>query len=110
LFVFQYNPYLTTWYRGDVRPSPVGAPHSLHVLSRSAPQQEQLSTTNIYIRALRSDTKDEDLEEMCKEFGEISSVKAIIDKTTGECKGMTWCCALLLALYMHVYPDRIWVR
>jgi hypothetical protein len=24
---------------------------------------------------------------MCKEFGEISSVKAIIDKTTGECKG-----------------------
>ncbi|XP_062517878.1 RNA-binding motif, single-stranded-interacting protein 1-like [Corticium candelabrum] len=82
------NPYTTTsWYRGDFRPSSVGSPHGLHLVSRSQPQQEQLSATNIYIRALAPDTKDEDLEELCREYGEISSVKAIIDKNSGDCKG-----------------------
>ena len=38
---------------------------------------------------------------MCKEFGEISSVKAIIDKNTGECKGRH-CGVVLCLLAAHM--------
>ncbi|CAG9529862.1 unnamed protein product [Cercopithifilaria johnstoni] len=45
-----------------------------------------LSLTNVYIRGLDQNTTDEDLRDMCAKFGRIASTKAIMDKTTGQCK------------------------
>ncbi|VBB29205.1 unnamed protein product [Acanthocheilonema viteae] len=45
-----------------------------------------LSLTNVYIRGLEQNTTDEDLRDMCAKFGRIASTKAIMDKTTGQCK------------------------
>lgn len=47
----------------------------------------ELSKTNLYIRGLSPNTKDEDLVELCKSFGKIVSTKAIIDPQTNLCKG-----------------------
>ncbi|XP_037078005.1 RNA-binding motif, single-stranded-interacting protein 2-like, partial [Pollicipes pollicipes] len=47
----------------------------------------ELSKTNLYIRGLSPDTTDEDLRTMCLGLGQVNSTKAIIDKSTGECKG-----------------------
>lgn len=100
---FQYgNPYVATFYRGDMR-QPT-APHSVHLVGRSQHQQDQqLSTTNIYIRALGPETKDEDLEDLCKQYGEISSVKAIIDKNTGDCKGQIRVCSIPWQFIAHCF-------
>ncbi|PAV80597.1 hypothetical protein WR25_11077 isoform A [Diploscapter pachys] len=46
-----------------------------------------LSATNLYIRGLPPNTTDEDLRQMCQEFGAIASTKAIMDKQTNQCKG-----------------------
>lgn len=43
--------------------------------------------TNLYIRGLSAETTDTQLREMCEPFGKIVSTKAIIDKTTNQCKG-----------------------
>lgn len=48
---------------------------------------EQLSRTNLYIRGLSPNTTDKNLYELCSPFGKIVSTKAIIDKTTNNCKG-----------------------
>lgn len=48
---------------------------------------EQLSKTNLYIRGLKPDTNDKDLVNLCQQYGKIISTKAIIDQTTGKCKG-----------------------
>ena len=44
-------------------------------------------TTNVYIRGLRPETTDEDLLHMVRQYGSISSTKAIIDTQTKLCKG-----------------------
>lgn len=70
--------------------------------------QETLSKTNLYIRGLQQCTTDKDLVNMCQQyeiyyflkrlniyrytslfvrFGNITSTKAILDKTTNKCKG-----------------------
>uniref|UniRef100_A0A0N5AKW7 Protein alan shepard n=1 Tax=Syphacia muris TaxID=451379 RepID=A0A0N5AKW7_9BILA len=46
-----------------------------------------LSSTNVYIRGLDASTTDEDLRKRCEKYGTILSTKAIMDKTTGQCKG-----------------------
>lgn len=48
---------------------------------------DQLSRTNLYIRGLSADTSDKDLVDMCRQYGNIISTKAILDKTTRKCKG-----------------------
>ncbi|XP_071025546.1 RNA-binding motif, single-stranded-interacting protein 3-like isoform X2 [Oncorhynchus clarkii lewisi] len=48
---------------------------------------EQLSQTNLYIRGLPSGTSDQDLIKLCQPYGKIVSTKAILDKTTNQCKG-----------------------
>ncbi|GAB6032477.1 hypothetical protein CHUAL_011108 [Chamberlinius hualienensis] len=48
---------------------------------------EQLSKTNLYIRALPENTTDKDLVSLCSRFGQIISTKAILDKNTNKCKG-----------------------
>ncbi|KAG5681675.1 hypothetical protein PVAND_011088 [Polypedilum vanderplanki] len=54
----------------------------------TTPQQtEQLSKTNLYIRGLQQGTTDKDLHNMCSQYGNIISTKAILDKTTNKCKG-----------------------
>ena len=44
-------------------------------------------TTNVYIRGLQPNTDDKMLEGYGKRFGEIASQKAIIEMSTGTCKG-----------------------
>lgn len=51
------------------------------------PNVDNLSKTNLYIRGLQSYTNDEDLYNMCRDYGQISSTKAIMDKATGCCRG-----------------------
>ncbi|XP_076800126.1 RNA-binding motif, single-stranded-interacting protein 2-like isoform X2 [Clavelina lepadiformis] len=48
---------------------------------------DQLSKTNLYIRGLSANTSDEDLHNLCKQYGKIVSTKAIIDPATNMCKG-----------------------
>lgn len=50
-------------------------------------QSEQLSKTNLYIRGLPHYTTDDELANMCKRFGTITSTKAITDKQSNKCKG-----------------------
>lgn len=51
------------------------------------PSTEVLSKTNLYIRGLSQNTCDQDLWNMCRDFGRISSTKAIIERSTGLCRG-----------------------
>ncbi|CAO1388254.1 unnamed protein product [Diamesa hyperborea] len=55
--------------------------------SNTPQQTEQLSKTNLYIRGLQQGTTDKDLQNMCSQYGNIISTKAILDKTTNKCKG-----------------------
>lgn len=48
---------------------------------------EKLSKTNLYIRGLTITTTDDDLVNMCKMYGNITSTKAILHKDTNQCKG-----------------------
>lgn len=41
----------------------------------------------MYIRGLSADTTDEELRRLCEPYGTIVSTKAIIDKSTNQCKG-----------------------
>lgn len=52
------------------------------------PNTENLSKTNLYIRGLAADTTDEVLFNLCSRFGNITSTKAIMDKSSGSCRGM----------------------
>lgn len=47
------------------------------------------SKTNLYIKGLQPNTSDQDLYNMCSRFGQISSTKAILEKLTGCCRGMS---------------------
>ncbi|XP_074658811.1 RNA-binding motif, single-stranded-interacting protein 2-like isoform X2 [Tubulanus polymorphus] len=55
--------------------------------STSSSQKDQLSKTNLYIKGLTPNTTDEDLVNLCRQYGKITSTKAIIDQTTVKCKG-----------------------
>uniref|UniRef100_A0A8C4NCS7 RRM domain-containing protein n=1 Tax=Eptatretus burgeri TaxID=7764 RepID=A0A8C4NCS7_EPTBU len=48
---------------------------------------DQLSKTNLYIRGLLPGTTDQDLVKLCQPYGKIVSTKAILDKSTNQCKG-----------------------
>jgi len=48
---------------------------------------ESLSKTNLYIRGLTPNTLDQDLHNLCAQYGNIVSTKAIIDPVGGKCKG-----------------------
>ncbi|KAK0417134.1 hypothetical protein QR680_012848 [Steinernema hermaphroditum] len=50
-------------------------------------ESTNLSETNLYIRGLNPGCTDEELRRMCEEYGSIVSTKAIMDKTTNQCKG-----------------------
>jgi len=50
-------------------------------------QQETLSKTNLYIRGLTPTTSDQDLINLCHQYGKITSTKAIVDQATNKCKG-----------------------
>lgn len=47
----------------------------------------QLSKTNLYLRGLDAGTSDDDLHQLCSRYGNVISAKAIVDRTTNECKG-----------------------
>lgn len=61
--------------------------HRQHTHSQQLCDAVELSKTNLYIRGLAPSTTDEDLREMCNGLGQINSTKAIVDKTSGQCKG-----------------------
>ena len=42
---------------------------------------------NIFVAKLNFDSNEEDLKELFEDFGEVSSVKIIMDKFTGKSKG-----------------------
>uniref|UniRef100_UPI00358E57D0 RNA-binding motif, single-stranded-interacting protein 3-like isoform X2 n=1 Tax=Myxine glutinosa TaxID=7769 RepID=UPI00358E57D0 len=48
---------------------------------------ETLSKTNLYIRGLDPSTTDHDLVNLCQQYGKIVSTKAILEKSTNQCKG-----------------------
>jgi len=48
---------------------------------------ENLSKTNLYIRGLTPNTTDQDLLNLCSNYGSIVSTKAIVDPMSGKCKG-----------------------
>ncbi|VDD86678.1 unnamed protein product [Enterobius vermicularis] len=65
-----------------------GASNSVTRNNTDSPQADApLSSTNVYIRGLDSSTTDDDLRKKCEKYGAILSTKAIMDKTTGQCKG-----------------------
>lgn len=49
--------------------------------------EQQLSKTNLYIHGLNPSTTDKELYNMCSQYGNIISTKAILDKNTNKCKG-----------------------
>lgn len=83
------------------------------------PNVENLSKTNLYIRGLQANTSDQDLYSMCSRFGQISSTKAILDKTTGCCKGRFSLTSLslpfvIIITYLHLFEllptnTRLWL-
>jgi hypothetical protein len=56
---------------------------------RNAKMREMVehSKTNVYISGLKPSTTDDDLRELCHEYGVIVSAKAIIDREQNICKG-----------------------
>ncbi|MFH4978036.1 hypothetical protein AB6A40_004745 [Gnathostoma spinigerum] len=71
-------------YRSAVR-GPIATSHRNN--NASPHTDAPLSSTNVYIRGLDSTTTDEHLRQKCGQYGAILSTKAIMDKTTGQCKG-----------------------
>eukprot|EP01134_Creolimax_fragrantissima_P008207 CFRG8207T1 len=45
------------------------------------------SKTNVYVPGLAPTFTDQDLVNMCSKYGDIVSAKAILDQSTGRCKG-----------------------
>lgn len=69
------------------------------------PNVENLSKTNLYIRGLPNTTTDDDLYNMCIKFGQIFSTKAILDKTTGCCKGKSQDEGNIYSITLNMYND-----
>ncbi|KAI9311927.1 hypothetical protein BX666DRAFT_1881305 [Dichotomocladium elegans] len=72
---------------------PLPAPLSLDKRRQSSQQPQQQSedfqyhSLNVYVRGLAESVSDETFDELCKEFGNVMSSKAMIDQKTGLCKG-----------------------
>ncbi|XP_065896524.1 RNA-binding motif, single-stranded-interacting protein 3-like isoform X2 [Dysidea avara] len=64
-----------------------GGTTSNNTRSNSSSGSENLSSTNLYIRGLPSNFTDDDLINICQQYGNITSTKAILDKQTNLCKG-----------------------
>jgi RNA recognition motif-containing protein len=60
---------------------------SIDGFSLPSPGEMSLSRTNLYIRGLTQNTTDDDLYELCKDYGKVISTKAIIDPTLSKCRG-----------------------
>jgi RNA recognition motif-containing protein len=73
--------------RGDRHSSYSGSVSSYHTDRTSKHDASQLSDTNLYIRGLDPDMSDDQLREICEPYGKIVSTKAIMDKSTNQCKG-----------------------
>ena len=68
--------------------SPSRSPGSgSHTSSHGSGKEVELSKTNLYIRGLGPETTDQHLRTMCAGLGQVNSTKAILDKSTGQCKG-----------------------
>jgi RNA recognition motif-containing protein len=72
--------------RGDRHSSYSGSVSSYHT-DRTSKHETQLSDTNLYIRGLDPEITDDQLRAMCEPYGNIVSTKAIMDKSTNQCKG-----------------------
>jgi RNA recognition motif-containing protein len=81
----QYGRSIRRAYQPRTMPAP--SPNTSSHSSSSLSSADQLSKTNLYIRGLPPNTTDEDLVNMCQQFGKIISTKAIIDQNTNKCKG-----------------------
>uniref|UniRef100_A0A1I8A4F9 Protein alan shepard n=1 Tax=Steinernema glaseri TaxID=37863 RepID=A0A1I8A4F9_9BILA len=88
------SPYMNGYGYGGSRPRTSGGigqgpSHRERHHHNDSPRQEStnLSETNLYIRGLNPNCTDEELRRMCEEYGSIVSTKAIMDKTTNQCKG-----------------------
>lgn len=88
------KPYLAdfwSWTHLDPAiPEPVPARHSGPDGGRGSLDKildNPDGTTNVYVRGLQPETTDELLGLYGQRFGEIDSQKAIIDHSTGKCKG-----------------------
>ncbi|XP_071025555.1 RNA-binding motif, single-stranded-interacting protein 3-like isoform X3 [Oncorhynchus clarkii lewisi] len=91
-YIYYYPHYLQTKQSYAPPPStmvpPSPSPNNGHHRGGGGGcSMEQLSQTNLYIRGLPSGTSDQDLIKLCQPYGKIVSTKAILDKTTNQCKG-----------------------
>ena len=55
--------------------------------------QNNLNTTNVYIRGLHPNTTDDMLHSYGARFGKIISAKSMLEQDTGNCKGYSCCSA-----------------
>ena len=96
--MYPYQPYYGLSSSGSVMVSaPSSSVSSPSVVPTSPIESSDPSTTdtkhieytenNIYIRGLSQTATDEDLIDMCSEYGAIISSKSIVDLATGQCKG-----------------------
>jgi len=88
--VYVYYDFWKWTQQEPAIPPPVPAIHSGQDGGRGSLDKildNRNGTTNVYIRGLQPNTDDKMLEGYGRRFGEISSQKAIIEMSTGTCKG-----------------------
>jgi len=84
-----YGSYDPSRYSKPNKSSPLSGFDSYSPASSVLPPgaDAPLSRTNLYIRGLTQSTTDENLYDLCKEYGKVISTKAIIDPSLNKCKG-----------------------
>ena len=88
--VYVYYDFWKWTQQEPAIPPPVPAIHSGQDGGRGSLDKildNRNGTTNVYIRGLQPNTDDKMLEGYGKRFGTIASQKAIIEMSTGTCKG-----------------------
>ena len=88
--VYAYFDFWKWTQQEPAIPPPVPAIHSGQDGGRGSLDKildNRNGTTNVYIRGLQPNTDDKMLEGYGRRFGAIASQKAIIEMTTGTCKG-----------------------
>ncbi|KAJ3401294.1 RNA binding motif, single stranded interacting protein 3, partial [Chytridiales sp. JEL 0842] len=97
-------PYFQAAYHGQnyfnlcSTPLYAGCPEALTLGTTS---ENAFHMKNVYVRGLAKETTDADLFNLCKEFGTITSHKAIIDKVTKACKGYSF------VMYQTIEESRV---
>ena len=71
--------------------------------SKGSRETIEHSKTNIYISGLKPSTTDDDLREMCREYGVIVSAKAIIDREQNVCKGYVRSLKIARSTHTHTH-------